>query len=134
MATERTVHQLNDEQGKATRTSVSAPDWFALDNTELDVKGVDGWGPVFSLPRPGNEVQFFWTGSGYFADVKRAIEGAKKCVFIAGWQINFDVELTPGNTLMRPTSWPIRSRRTCWPGASCACTARSGSRSTASAA
>lgn len=100
MAIERTVHQLNDEQGKATRSSVSAPDWFALDNTELDAEGVQGWGPVFSMPRPGNKVQFFWTGSSYFADVKRAIEGAEKCVFIAGWQVNFDVELTPGNTLM----------------------------------
>jgi phospholipase D1/2 len=100
MATERTIHQLNDQQGNALRTAVSAPDWFALNNTPLETGADIGWGSVFSMPRPGNKVEFFTTGAGYYANVKAAIEAAKQCVFIAGWQVNFDVELIPGQTLM----------------------------------
>ncbi|WP_189458744.1 phospholipase [Jeongeupia chitinilytica] len=57
-------------------------------------------GPAFSIDRPGNKVQFFTTGKDYYDDVAAAIENAQKSIFITGWQINFDVLLTPGKRLL----------------------------------
>lgn len=55
---------------------------------------------AFAPERLGNTVRFFTTGDAYFADVCAALQGARKCIFIAGWQINWDVELTPGIRLL----------------------------------
>lgn len=100
MAREKSIHQVLSPDGKAACQAVSAPDWFALDSTEpIAGEGIK-WGPVYSLPRAGNTVEFFTTGAKYFQNVQAAIETATSSVFIAGWQVNFDVELTPGNTLL----------------------------------
>lgn len=99
MADNRTINQLVTPDGEAACKATSAPDWFALDCSEpAGGEGV-AWGPVYSLPRAGNQVKFFTTGASYYADVQAAIASATSSVFIAGWQVNFDVELTPGKTL-----------------------------------
>lgn len=100
MAQEKTVHQLNTADGKASSQAVAAPDWFALDSTEPAAGQGMQWGPVYSQPRSGNKVEFLTTGADYFHRVQGEIEKAKSSVFIAGWQVNFDVELTPGKTLL----------------------------------
>lgn len=99
MADNRTINQLVTPDGEAACKATSAPDWFALDCSEpAGGEGV-AWGPVYSLPRAGNKVNFFTTGASYYADVQAAIASATSSIFIAGWQVNFDVELTPGKTL-----------------------------------
>lgn len=70
--------------------SKSAPDFFIKDQPS---GAKAGFGPVFSPSEPGNNVQFFTTGKEYFKAVAAAIEEAKESVFIAGWQVNFDVVL-----------------------------------------
>lgn len=86
----KTVHSITGKDGKAL-PAYSALDWFVKDGTECQGFGD---GPVFSQPHAGNHVEFYPNGKSYFKAVAEAIEGAKKCVFIAGWQINFDVILT----------------------------------------
>ncbi len=54
----------------------------------------------FAPIRLGNIVNAFTTGETYFSAVADAIVKAKKSVFIAGWQINWDVELKPGVRLI----------------------------------
>ncbi|XZG71802.1 phospholipase D-like domain-containing protein [Chitinibacteraceae bacterium HSL-7] len=100
MSFDRTVCQITDSSGNAATQAASASDWFALNNTPITPESQTTWGTVFSTPRPGNKVKFFHTGELYFSDVKTEIEQAKSSVFIAGWQINFDVELTPGTRLI----------------------------------
>ena len=108
MATPSTVHQLVLPDGKPAREAHSTPKWFVNDHVDLQVKNygevlsgtanVD-WGKLFADAQPGNAVEFFTTGASYFSDVAAAISSAKVAVFIAGWQVNYDVELTPGKTL-----------------------------------
>ncbi|UDM53381.1 phospholipase D-like domain-containing protein [Cupriavidus sp. MP-37] len=81
------MYQILGEDQKAVKTATSAPGCF--------VHGKD----VFSEPVKGNAVQFFVTGTEYFDNVARAIEGAQSSVFITGWQVNFDVVLTGKKTL-----------------------------------
>jgi len=56
---------------------------------------------VFSEPSGGNHVEFYVTGEEYFAAIAAAIAAAEKSIYIAGWQVNFDVELIPGRTLFQ---------------------------------
>ena len=55
--------------------------------------------------------------------------GAGRCALL-GSRLH---RLTLARASRPPTSWPTWSRKTCWPGASCACTARRSSRRSASA-
>lgn len=91
----KTVHSITGKDGRAL-PSYSALDWFVKDGTECQGFGD---GPVFSQPQAGNDVEFYPNGKAYFRAVATAIEGAKKCVFITGWQINFDVILTGNKRL-----------------------------------
>lgn len=59
------------------------------------------WGTAFSEPSSGNKVEFYVTGEEYFSAVAAAMSGAKKSIYIAGWQVNFDVELAGGKTLFQ---------------------------------
>lgn len=86
-ASDKQVYQLLGEDGKSAKTATSAPGCF-----------VHG-GKFFSEPLKGNAVQFYVTGAEYFDQVAKAIEGAKSSVFIIGWQVNFDVELSGKKTL-----------------------------------
>lgn len=109
MTQERSVHQILTPEGQAACQAVSAPDWFALDCSEpAGGEGVS-WGPVFSPPRSGNKVQFFTTGAAYYRDVLAAIEAATSSVFITGWQVNFDVELMPGRTLLAALTQALKN-------------------------
>lgn len=54
----------------------------------------------FAPTRLGNVVKPFTTGEAYFSTVADAIANAKKSVFIAGWQINWDTELKAGVRLI----------------------------------
>ena len=75
------LNQINSQDGKAY-AAVSAPDYFLKNGKNL-----------FSPKRTGNQVRFFTTGEDYFKDVATAIDKASKCIFITGWQINYDVLL-----------------------------------------
>ena len=109
MAQEKSVHQVLTPDGQAACQAVSAPDWFALDCTQpAGGEGVN-WGSVYSQPRFGNKVEFFTTGKKYFENVQEAIESASSSVFIAGWQVNFDVELTPGRTLLNSLKQALKN-------------------------
>jgi phospholipase D1/2 len=55
---------------------------------------------AFAPERQGNKVKAFTTGEAYFADVCAAIKNAKKSIFIAGWQVNWAVELVKGTRLI----------------------------------
>jgi len=50
--------------------------------------------------RQRNKVQCFTTGKSYFEAVYKAMSDAKSSIFIAGWQVNWDVELIPGQRLI----------------------------------
>lgn len=86
-APEKQIHQIVGKDGKPAKTAASAPGCF-LQGDEF-----------FSKARKGNAVHYYATGAEYFEQVASAIEGAKTCVFIAGWQVNFDVVLTGKKTL-----------------------------------
>lgn len=74
------LNQINTQEGKAY-AAYSAPDFF-LNGTNL-----------FAPKRTGNQVRFFTTGSDYFKDVAASIDQASQCIFITGWQVNYDVLL-----------------------------------------
>lgn len=103
----KTIHQIVDKDGHSATGATSAPGWF-IDEHDLQVPGYAkatrgtgklGWGPLFARAHAGNAVEFFATGSAYFESVARAISAATSSVFIAGWQINYDVELSGTKTL-----------------------------------
>lgn len=105
----RNIHQPITQDGKAACKATSAPDWFALDCTEPAAGEGVPWGPIYSSPRTGNKVEFFTTGKKYFENVQTAIESATSSVFITGWQVNFDVELTPGRTLLNSLQQALKN-------------------------
>jgi len=49
----------------------------------------------FAPLRQDNSVKCFTTGKDFFETLSGKMKSAKKCIFIAGWQVNWDVELTP---------------------------------------
>jgi phospholipase D1/2 len=55
---------------------------------------------AFAPLRQGNKVECFTTGKAYFAALAKAMKSAQKSIFIAGWQVNWDVELTEGERLI----------------------------------
>jgi phospholipase D1/2 len=52
----------------------------------------DMWQP-FAVPRYGNECTSYVTGRDYMKAVADAIRGASRFIFIADWQLDYDVEL-----------------------------------------
>ena len=54
----------------------------------------------FAPLRSGNKVKAFTTGQAYYEDVYQAFKAAKKTIFIARWQVNWDVQLVPGERLI----------------------------------
>ena len=80
------LNQINTQDGKAY-AAYSAPDFF-LNGTNL-----------FAPKRTGNQVRFFTTGSDYFKDVAASIDQASQCIFITGWQVNYDVLLDGNRSL-----------------------------------
>jgi phospholipase D1/2 len=95
------VSQLVAADGKAAATATSAPGCFVHDGVPIEKHPDISWGSVFSEPCSGNKVDFYVTGEEYFTAVAEAIAGAKKSIYIAGWQVNFDVELIAGKTLFQ---------------------------------
>lgn len=55
---------------------------------------------AFAPLRHGNKVECFTTGQAYFETLAKVMSKAEKSIFIAGWQVNWDVELTPGLRLI----------------------------------
>ncbi|WP_308724083.1 phospholipase D-like domain-containing protein [Metapseudomonas otitidis] len=76
---DKELNQINTESGKAY-AAYSAPDFFISQ-------------AAFAPKRSGNQVRFFTTGQDYYHDLAKAIDGASQCVFITGWQVNYDVQL-----------------------------------------
>ncbi|EOI3549582.1 phospholipase D-like domain-containing protein [Cronobacter dublinensis] len=48
----------------------------------------------------GNAVQAFLGGKAYFSALLKNLTQAKKCLYITGWQINWDAQLAPGIRLV----------------------------------
>lgn len=103
----QTVQIIVDSKGQQTNASASTPKWF-IDSNEISEKNNSSdpnlktetkWGDIFSIPRKGNTFESFIDGESYFRSVAAAISGAKSSVFIASWQINYDVELVDKKTL-----------------------------------
>lgn len=97
--TTKQISQLVSADGKPAATAVSAPGCFIHDDVPIPKNPDISWGRVFSEPSSGNKVDFYVTGEEYFTAVAHALATAKKTIFIAGWQVNFDVELSGGKTL-----------------------------------
>ena len=134
---EKTIHQIVDSNGQCTAQARSAHDWFISNGPAPELQGNSafGWGDVFSNALPGNKVEFFITGQRYFERVAADISAAKKSVFIAGWQVNYDVDMGGGRTLLHclvdaikgganvyvmpwlapPGRWIPATFRRCWP-------------------
>lgn len=95
----KTIHQLVTPEGKPAAAATSAPGCFI--QAETPVRGYEEikWADPFGKPSPGNKVNFYVTGEEYFNAVAAAIGSAKDEILIAGWQVNFDVELSGGKTL-----------------------------------
>ncbi len=85
-----TVHAVNGYDNKPWPTTI-AP----MSNARRLEHG-GGFAPT----RLGNDVKPFTTGEAYFSAVADAIANAKKSVFIAGWQVNWDAELKTGMRLI----------------------------------
>ena len=88
----RKVNVFIDEQGKSWTTTVATQ--AAARGHEWDEPG--GFAPT----RSANSVKSFSTGESYFADLVAAMDNARESIFIAGWQVNWDVELVPGRRLI----------------------------------
>lgn len=107
--TTKTIHQIVGADGNPTHRAASVPHWFINDGVSVPVADSAGflpsgpepvWGQVFSAPKRGNKVDFYVTGDDYFRDVAQAITNARTSVFITGWQVNYDVQLSEGKTLL----------------------------------
>jgi phospholipase D1/2 len=85
-------HAVAKADGSTTYPSVSAR-WAGARKQQLDTS-------AFAPERLGNKVRTFSTGVAYFNDVCAALKAAKKSIFIAGWQVNWDVELIKGTRLI----------------------------------
>lgn len=48
----------------------------------------------------GNAAQAFLGGKAYFAALLSAFKQAKKCIYITGWQVNWDAQLAEGVRLV----------------------------------
>ena len=55
---------------------------------------------AFAPLRQNNDVVCFTTGVKYFETVAAAMKAAKKSIFIAGWQVNWDVQMTASERLI----------------------------------
>lgn len=102
-----TIQNNVDADGNPVMESKSTPKWFVNDK-DISVgdyakvaksKRKILWGPLFSPAKSGNSVDFYTTGSEYFDKVAAAISNARSSVFIAGWQVNYDVQLSGKKTL-----------------------------------
>lgn len=106
----RTVTQIVDGSGKAQR-AFEQPGWFLTNTDDKLGEAFEGqsvvldpalpeWSEVFGQPLPGHDVEFFVCGDSYFKRVAREISNAQESVFIAGWQINYAVQMGDGSTLL----------------------------------
>lgn len=89
---DRQVNVFIDETGKSWRT-VSASQAAAH---LQDITHPERFAPT----RLGHHARPFINGQDYFADVAATMGAAKRSIFIAGWQVNWDVELVPGKRLI----------------------------------
>jgi phospholipase D1/2 len=108
--TTRTLHQIVDADGRALQPARDVPHWFLTEGAQLDIENPNGvmppsnlpaWGSLFSQPQKGNAVEFYVGGDEYFEKVAEAICNASQSVFIAGWQVNYAVQMTRGKVLLQ---------------------------------
>ena len=75
------VNIVLDPTGATKTQGTSAPGWFP------EIK------PLFAPLRTGNDVKGYSSGVEFYADVAEAFEQAEEHIWIAGWQVAWDVEL-----------------------------------------
>lgn len=95
------ISQIVTADGQPVAAATSAPGCFIYNGQKFPQHPDIAWGDTFSDPREGNDVDFYVTGAEYFTALVGAIAAAKESIYITGWQVNFDVELTPGVTLFQ---------------------------------
>jgi len=98
---DKNMSQLVSPDGQPTAAAMATPGCFIHDGVSPSNAPVQPWGKVFADPRKGNKVEFYVTGEEYFNAISSAITTAKESIYITGWQVNFDVELTKGKTLFQ---------------------------------
>jgi phospholipase D1/2 len=109
--TEKSISQLVSKNGRPIAAATSAPDCFIHDGVSpKNSSGVE-WGDAFSEPRSGNAVNFYVTGDEYFRALEKAFASARESIYIIGWQVNFDVELTDGKTLFEHLEKAIEANK-----------------------
>lgn len=108
---QKSISQLVRKDGDPIAAATSAPNCFVHDGESPDNAPNVAWGNVFSEPRSGNAVQFYVTGEEYFKAIETAFAGACESIYIIGWQVNFDVELTDGRTLFEHLEKAIEAHK-----------------------
>jgi phospholipase D1/2 len=109
--TEKSISQIVRKDGTPYAAATSAPKCFIHDGEPpANGAGIE-WGDTFSEPRSGNAVKFYVTGEEYFAALEVAFQNARESIYIIGWQVNFDVELTDGKTLFEHLEKAIEANK-----------------------
>jgi phospholipase D1/2 len=108
---EKSISQLVCKAGNPVAPATSAPKCFVHDGESPENTPHIAWGNVFSEPRSGNAVKFYVTGEEYFKAVETAFASARESIYIIGWQVNFDVELTDGKTLFEHLEKAIEANK-----------------------
>lgn len=98
---DNTTSQLVSTGGEPLAAAMATPGCFIHDGVAPRNAPDQAWGKTFADPRKGNKVEFYVTGEEYFNAISSAITSAQESIYITGWQINFDVELTKGKTLFQ---------------------------------
>jgi phospholipase D1/2 len=82
----RTIKQLIDENGTGMQAFGTQSLWI-------------GTNKEFTPPREGNTVIPYTAGADYFTRLAGAMADAQREIWIAGWQVNWDLDMVPGNRL-----------------------------------
>lgn len=109
--TQKSISQIVNKDGLPSAPATSAPNCFIHDGVAPKHGGEIAWGETFAEPRKGNTVKFFVTGEEYFQAVAKAFKSARSSIYITGWQVNFDVELAEGKTLLEHLETAIESNK-----------------------
>jgi phospholipase D1/2 len=82
----RTIKQLLDGTGIGMQAFGTQSPWI-------------GKNKEFTPPREGNTVVPYTAGADYFKRLVEAMTGAQREIWIAGWQVNWDLDMMPGKRL-----------------------------------
>ncbi|MDR0805829.1 MAG: hypothetical protein LBN41_03665 [Enterobacteriaceae bacterium] len=85
-----------DEKGQGYTTRATQSHWVEY----ADKNRSEAPSENFAGFTNGNDAQFFLGGKAYFEALLSAFKQAKKSIYIAGWQVNWDAQLADGVRLV----------------------------------